>query len=557
MREYTVLHVFCGSGGAAMGFQEAVEEFRGMVGRFRTLAGIDVDPEACQDFETLTGAPAIQMDLFTRKDYIAYHGQEPPMDWREATPEDIRAATGGIRLDAVFCSAPCQGNSGLLPEGAAETDKYKALNNLAYHGMWLVAEAWKDDPVPIYFFENVPRITTRSAHLLERIRRMLREHGYKFHPEKDKDGYHDCGELGGLGQRRKRYLMVARHPEKCEAFIFQPPRRPLKTIGDVIGPLPMPDDPAGGPMHRLPRLQKKTWERLALIPAGGDWRDLEKVDYQNLRLTHTPRPGVYQIAEWDKPCGTVIGSARVQGSNGVAAVADPRLPIRNGRHPAAYQVVKFDETGPCVTGARFGSGAPAIADPRTGFKSSTHHAIYRISRWEEAANTVTGAMRPNNGAISIADPRLNCNPRSGSYGVQAWDEPGKTVIGAGDIHAGAAAIADPRIPGDAERGVWVIIALDGTWHRPLTTYELAALQDFPLIMPDGRPLTLAGNSDARWRKRIGSAVPRGAAKAMVRVALRALMLSEMNSWELSNTEIWVKHWEYERYTETTDTTHAK
>lgn len=58
MKEYTVLHLFSGIGGAAIGFQAAVEEYRGLVGRFRTLAGIDVDREACADFRALTGTPA-------------------------------------------------------------------------------------------------------------------------------------------------------------------------------------------------------------------------------------------------------------------------------------------------------------------------------------------------------------------------------------------------------------------------------------------------------------------------------------------------------------------
>ena len=60
--------------------------------------------------------------------------------------------------------------------------------------------------------------------------------------------------------------------------------------------------------------------------------------------------------------------------------------------------------------------------------------------------TVTDATRPASGSISIADPRLGCKPRNGSYGVMDWDNPAKTVIGAGDIHAGNVALADSRIP---------------------------------------------------------------------------------------------------------------
>ena len=59
-------------------------------------------------------------------------------------------------------------------------------------------------------------------------------------------------------------------------------------------------------------------------------------------------------------------------------------------------------------------------------------------------------------------------------------------------------------------------------------------------MPDGRPLTLAGKSDARWRERIGNAVPQPAAKAMGEVILMALLPSLEGEWVLGSTDIWVR-----------------
>ncbi len=611
--EYKVLHLFAGIGGGAMGFQQAQASWKGLLGTFRTLCGIDVDPLACQDFEYLTGAPTICADLFERRDYIAFHGHEPLPGWKEVTPEDIRTATKGEYPDVVFLSAPCKGFSGLLPEKNAKSAKYQALNNLTVRGMWLTLEAFRDNLPAAILFENVPRIKTRGKKLLNTITGMLESYSYVI----DKAD-HDCGEIGGLGQHRKRFLLIARNPAKMPSFIYKPEKHRVRSIGEVIGPLPLPDDPAMGPMHRLPRLQWKTWVRLALIPAGGDWRDLENINPEQYRLEYVPRGrGPFGVQDWDQPGATVIGSASIKGSNAVA-VADPRLTPREGRHAAVYQVVRFDKPSPVVTGTRFGSGAPAIADPRgenfansyriakwdepsgtvtgggapsngaitvadprTGFKDSTHGAIYKVSPWDEAANTVTGANRPNNGAISIADPRvscqsrpnlygvadwdkptgavtgsvsvtssnavgavadprLGCKPRSGTMGVQAWDEPGKTVIGAGDIHAGAAAVADQRIPRDNETldPPPLIIALDGTWHRPLTTLELAVIQSFPIIV-NGQPLKLAGNSDARWREAIGNAVPPKAAKGMAEVALMALLMSREAAWELTEREIWV------------------
>ncbi|MHB1419525.1 MAG: DNA cytosine methyltransferase [Bacillota bacterium] len=606
---YTIFHLFCGSGGAALGFQQAVDEYKGVVGRFRTLAGVDVDPEACEDFRNLTEAPAIQMDLFTRKDYIAFHGQEPPEGWHEATPEDLWEAAGNEYPDVVFFSPPCKGFSGLLPSKSAKSEKYQALNRLVISGITLTMEAFQNNLPALIMLENVPRITTRGEWLLKQVKNMLANYGYVFH-----EGYHDCGEIGGLGQHRKRYLLIARHKEKISNFVYRPPIKRLKSIGEVLGPLPLPGDPTMGPMHRLPRLQWKTWVRLALIPAGGDWRDLENLTekgwYDNAyrimpwdrpvrngdsggapscgavniadpRLDHDPRDGGWQVAPWDKPSGTIVGSARVGHSNGVSAIADPRLPERENRHPAVYQVVKWDEPGPCVTGTRFGSGAPAISDPRLPEKSvryhnkyqmlgwdhpastvtgiadiqsgaqsiadprlqlgkNTHHCLYRVEKWDDSAHVVTGATRPGGGAHSVADPRLGCNPRNGLYGVQSWDKPSATITGARNLHSGTAAVADPRIPKDTEQGIWVIIAEDGTLHRPLTTLELAALQGFPLTMFDGRFLILAGNSDARWRERIGNAVPPPTAKAIAEVILRSLLLNDLETWELSSTDIWVR-----------------
>ncbi|CAJ1000999.1 DNA cytosine methyltransferase [Brevibacillus aydinogluensis] len=571
---FTSLHLFCGIGGGALGFQQAREEWRGVVGRIETLAGIDCDPEACADFERITGAPAVQMDLFSRQQYIDFHGQEPPAEWREATPDDIWKATGGQAPDIVFTSPPCKGFSGLLPEKSAKTKKYQALNQLTVRGMQLCLEAFQDDLPALFLLENVPRIKTRGDRLLKEIKRLLTKYGYVFQDES-----HDCGEIGGLAQHRKRYLLIARNPQKLPNFVYKPPVRRVRAIGEVLGPLPLPDDPAGGKMHRLPRLQWKTWVRLALIPAGGDWQDLEKIEWENYRIQYEPRKGAMAVGEWDQPSGAVTGAAGFGRSNGTQAVADPRLTLEN-MFPSGYGVQEWDKPAQTIRAAGRIMNAPvSIADPRTGFKEGTHGAIYRVLRFDEPANTVTGAARPNNGAPciadprlgvakgytnkrqvldwegpastvtgtpdiqsgaqSIADPRLGCAPRSGTLGVQRWDEPAKTVIGSGDIHAGAAAVADPRIPDDSERGVWVIIAEDGTWHRPLTTYELAMLQGFPTHLTDGTPFELVGNNDAKWRERIGNAVPPATAQAIAETMLRSLLAAQDGTWLMAAEEIWV------------------
>ncbi len=196
----------------------------------------------------------------------------------------------------VFLSAPCKGFSGLLPQQCAAGAKYQALNRLTVRGLRLTIQAFEDDPPALLLFENVPRIQTRGHALLTEIRAVLTRVGYVFD-----DRTHDCGELGGLAQHRRRYLLIARHPQKLDSFVRRPSKRRVRAIGEVIGPLPLPDDPAGGPMHRLPRLAWKTWVRLALIPAGGDWRDLQRIGHTQYRLEYEPRGGAMGVQDWGNP----------------------------------------------------------------------------------------------------------------------------------------------------------------------------------------------------------------------------------------------------------------
>src|SRR5690349_6286677 len=145
MMKFKALHLFCGIGGGALGFQQAREEWRGVVGTIDTVAGIDCDPEACEDFEILTGAPSYQMDLFSKEQYRMFHNEEPAEDWQEVSPFDIWKTTDGETPDIVFTSSPCKGFSGLLGQAKAKTAKYQALNQLTVRGVKLICEAYEND----------------------------------------------------------------------------------------------------------------------------------------------------------------------------------------------------------------------------------------------------------------------------------------------------------------------------------------------------------------------------------------------------------------------------
>ncbi|MBF0308102.1 MAG: DNA cytosine methyltransferase [Magnetococcales bacterium] len=495
----THFHLFCGIGGGAMGFQQASPRIPGVQGQYRCLGGIDSDPACIRDFSRLTGTPGTVMDLFDREQYTDWHGHEPPAGWREATPADVLRAAGGEYPDVVFTSPPCKGYSGLLPEKSSKTAKYQAMNRLALRGIWLTLEAFADDPPAFVILENVPRIATRGHHLLDQIVGLLRHYGFAA-----AETVHDCGHLGGLAQSRKRFLLVARHLEKVPAYLYQPVRKPLRTIGEVIGSLPVPIGPQANPMHRVPALSWRTWVRLAMIPPGGDWRSLRDLRVEDgvLRdyaILATPRDDHLGVNRMDDTIGTVTGKSGT--TNGAFSIADPRV-WSDGK--ASYQ-----------TGGNFG-----------------------ICPWDGAAGSVTGSACHDNGPWSIADPRVALGDKShGHYGVADMDQPAHAVTGTATHRNGWWSIADPRLfPTPEDRGVFVIRALHGgAWHRPLTTLELAALQGFDLTEP------LDGTSDTRWRMAIGNAVPPPAARAVAEVIGRAILLARAGeTFVLGSTPIWVR-----------------
>jgi site-specific DNA-cytosine methylase len=588
-------HLFCGLGGGARGFNRGHARVGHAEAAFRCVGGVDNDKAAIADFDRLAGVKGTVLDLFSREQYTAFHGHEPPADWREATPDDIRRAANYERPHIGFGSAPCKGFSGLLSESRSGSAKYQALNQLALRGLWLALEAWKDDPLEFWLWENVPRIATRGRAVLDQMIRLLEAYDYAV-----AETTHDCGELGNLAQSRKRFLLVARHKGKVPPFLYEPPKRPLRAVGDVLGAFPLPSDPAAGPMHRMRELQWKTWVRLAFVEAGSDWRSLNKLRvedgvladygiasdaaYHNGMLgvtkwrdhagtvTSTARPanGNFSVADprpgyeheysqlgvrpWDRPTGAVSGQSAPGG--GMYSVADPRISddARNDR----LGVRPWDEAAHVVAGDSLPSnGAHSVADPRPDWEN--RYGNLAVTNWTRHANTVIGGGKGvQGGQASVADPRVGLNgPRFSScfrivqWGATApavvglgWDKTSKTVIGGNRVDSGALSVADPRcaigceLPAPEQRLVAVIRALDNTWHRPFTTLELAALQG---LVDPLEHLELQGLSDTAWRERIGNAVPSPAAEAIASVMGTTLLLAwSGETFQLSAAAIWVR-----------------
>jgi hypothetical protein len=288
---------------------------------------------------------------------------------------------------------------------------------------------------------------------------------------------------------------------------------------------------------------------------------------------------------WGDTSGTIAG--RSSPTNGAFSVADPRYrQAANWNHGQQFGVIRWDESSPTIPGQTMpGQGTFSVADPRYhNWHQGASSRKLHVGKWDGHTGTVTGSQQVASGALSIADPRPNWNRHSGNYRVVPFDKPAGTIIAGGkgvqggqqsvadprilhrakgdnyltgghygvipfDQNCGAIAassrydsgrfsVADPRIPAANDRLTCIIRSLDGTWHRPFTTLEKAALQS--LVDPEEQ-LILDGLSDKDWSERIGNAVPPAAAEAIAHVMGTTLLLAAAGeTFMLSNMPVWVR-----------------
>lgn len=522
---FTVAHLFCGAGGGALGMRRA---------GLRCVGAFDNNATACASFEKLVGYRPTCIDL--------------------ALAEPAAIAAGCTeRPHVVFLSAPCRGMSGCLPEKMATSDHYQQMNALTMRGVWLVLEAW-DLPPPMIVFENVPRIRSRGKAWLDRIISMLRNYGYAVTLSS-----HDCGEIGGLAQHRRRFLLVARHTGQLGEYVRVPQCKSMLSIGDVLGSIPQPRavklargvSIVGGRMHTLPSLSAMNWLRLALIPAGDDFHALPAA----VRLTerNARQNGGFGVESWDESSHAVLGHHTVRDTWG--SLADPRL--GTDRYPASLGVRDWGGAH-----ARNDS-ACSVVDPRVG-DDSIYRGSFGVQDWSVPSKTIRGHMNARIAPSSVADPRIDCTPRAGAYGVESWAQPSHTIVGHHKHDNSPGSVADPRVvelvlDGAIAATPWpsieivgpridlaskancylVIRASDNCWHRPFTTLELAALQGLP-VYTNATWLELAGTSHGVWRKQIGDMVPPPAAESIGRQIVAALTAARDGGMILSNDDVWVR-----------------
>jgi len=203
-------------------------------------------------------------------------------------------------------------------------------------------------------------------------------------------------------------------------------------------------------MHRLPRLNWKTWVRLAFVEAGSDWRSLNKLavedgilrDYCLMPDNKWDNSLQYGVNQWEEPTGTIAAKSRP--GNGRYAVADPRGPSQAF---TKFAITSCDQdTGTVIGGHGPSHGAYGVADPRPDW--SRRHNNMPVIDWNSPAKTIhQGGNGVQGGALSVADPRIDGHERSVQMGVRHWDQTAPVVTGKMFVGGGPNAIADPRIEG--------------------------------------------------------------------------------------------------------------
>ena len=361
------------------------------------------------------------------------------------TATDLIRIYGPKPPKVTFTSPPCVAATKLVTNAKAAQPDYVAMNYLLLTNTRTMFEAWPEGS-DFVLCENVPNVLAaqRGADMVREWCALMRSKKYAIHV-----GTHNARHIGNLGQNRDRLLIIARQEERVPVFLYKPPHRDGLALGDVVGPLPLPDDESGGPMHGMTDgMSFRNRLRLWKIEAGKDWRSLI-----NDGLPERARFRRHLVADPKEPCATIGGP----GSNGPCALADENAPRRiyvdltppRDKFPGAYGVQNPADPSAAVrcesapsNGAIADDRAPAQLGIELGLPAATRNHVNRITHWNEATGVVTCSPAPSSGCPAGADPRVpgvELRPPStkgpGKYdvfsklGIGPWNEPSRAVIG--------------------------------------------------------------------------------------------------------------------------------
>lgn len=277
MPKPTVIDLFCGAGGLALGLRRAGFELR---------CSVDSDPWAVQTYRTNLGN----------------HVVEAGVDTMEVAQLLERSRLQPGECDLLAGGPPCQGFS-VQRRG----DDHDPRNELVLHFVRMI-----EGVQPKFFLmENVSGLTSkRGRTVLTELMRRAASAGYDVHLRKlDAVNF-------GAPQFRVRTILVGERVDRVgRPFEFPDPtvgEDGRRTVREAIADLPRP--PQDGTSHpkfanhaREARLSPTNLERIRHIPPGGGREHLPV----HLQLPcHLNNPThrhveVYGRLAWDQPSGTI------------------------------------------------------------------------------------------------------------------------------------------------------------------------------------------------------------------------------------------------------------
>lgn len=261
-KKYTVLELFAGAGGLALGLEKA---------GFKTIGAVEIDSAAIKTLKS------------NRPNWNIIQGDISKINIKEHISDKVDFLSGGF---------PCQSFSYAGKRLGLEDTR----GTLFYH----YARILKDTMPKAFIAENVKGLVSHDkGRTLETILEVFKEVGYTVsYQVLTATGYE-------VAQKRQRIFIVGfRNDIYKEEFIFPKPSDKILTLRDILQNVP------ASPCTQYSETKKKVMEQ---VPAGGCWRHLpDEVAKEYMKTTYYMtggRTGIARRLSWDEPGLTVLCSA--------------------------------------------------------------------------------------------------------------------------------------------------------------------------------------------------------------------------------------------------------
>jgi DNA (cytosine-5)-methyltransferase 1 len=284
--EIDVLDLFCGCGGASLGFQMASKTATRY--RYRVIGGIDIDRYALATYARNLSAPALNVDLSkVRKTDLP------------AVLEKT-ARTPGNPLFLIGC-APCQAFSSHTKTKQDTRERRNLLPKLADIASVLLPEA--------ILIENVPELLAdRNWRFFLKARTKLEKSGYVVRAR-----IFNLAEFGLPQERFRAVIMAFKAPFQLPEGLLSPSE--FRTVRQTISHLP-PLRPGGenhgDPMHITSNHRPSTVAILKQVPKNGGNRPIGVGPkcLDKARGRFGGYTDVYGRLAWDRPALTITARCR-------------------------------------------------------------------------------------------------------------------------------------------------------------------------------------------------------------------------------------------------------